>query len=282
MTEFPVAGPNADDSTAPVHPSTDFEPPRAVTRPASSVPWNLGDLGWFLLFFVAIYLFVGVGAGVGYALLQDWSGWELKPEKVFRNTFVVLGFQVLIHTLLFSFIYRRTVAGYGCPFWASLQMKRLAPRLTRISLLGGALLAVGVRYAPTLLPDKETFPLQELFTSVEAAYAVSVFAITLAPFMEELIFRGFMFPILQTRWGIRAAVIGTAFLFTLIHVPQYWEAWNHLLFLAVVSLALSMVRGWTGTLVPSILMHTSYNLVMTLFLYDETQRFQQLAVLCGS
>ena len=280
MTDFPVAGPNSDDSTAPFHPSTDFEPLQAAARPSS--PWNLRDLGWFLIFFLATYFFVGFGAWFGYAFLQDRSGWELNPEEVFRNTFVVLGFQIFIHTLLFSFIYRRTVTGYCRPFWASLQMKRLAPKLAQIFLLSGALLAVGVRYAPNLLPDKETFPLQELFTSVAAAYAVSVFAITLAPFMEELIFRGFMFSILQTRWGIQGAVIGTAFLFTLIHVPQYWEAWNHLLFLTVVSLALSMVRGWTGTLVPSILMHISYNLVMILFLYDETQRFQQLGVLCRS
>ena len=132
------------------------------------------------------------------------------------------------------------------------------------------------------VPDKETFPLQDLFTSPGAAFAIAMFAVTLAPFMEELIFRGFIFAILEKTFGVTTAVVTSATLFALSHVPEYWGAWNHVLLVSLVGLVLSLTRARTGSVTPSIVMHTAYNFVLVIILYFETDKFQKLAVTFGN
>ena len=243
--------------------------------------WRLWDLFAFLIFFVASILMVQAVAWFGYGLLKSRLGWELPTELVFQNAFVVLGLQVISLLLLFGYIFLVTVVVYHRPFWASLRLRRPASRVIRLSLLAGLGLAFAVYFAPTILPDKDTFPFQELFSSPESGFAMAVFSITLAPFMEELIFRGFIFAIMEARLGIPAAVVTSAVLFGLIHVPQYWGAWNHVLLVSLVGLTLSLTRARTGSLTPSIIMHTAYNFVLFTFLYFETDGFQNLAVALG-
>ena len=54
-----------------------------------------------------------------------------------------------------------------------------------------------IQKMPPLLPDRDDFPLTRLFTSPQAGYAIAAFAILIAPFMEELVFRGVLFSFFQ-------------------------------------------------------------------------------------
>ena len=251
--------------------------PEMTLQPA----WKVRDLFAYLIFAPMSFLLIQAVAWFGYGLLGSRLGLNLPAELVFRSAYVVLGIQAVFHLLQFGFFYLFIVGAYGCPFWASLRLRRPASRVIRLSLLAGLGLALGVRLAPTLVPDKDTFPLQDLFTSPGAALAIATFAVTLAPFMEELIFRGFIFAILEKTFGVTTAVVASAALFALSHVPEYWGAWNHVLLVSLVGLTLSLTRARTGSLTPSIIMHTAYNLVLVTILYFETDGFQNLAVALG-
>ncbi len=49
-------------------------------------------------------------------------------------------------------------------------------------------------------------------------FALAAVAVLLAPALEELLFRGLLLAAVKRRLGVRAAVVGTALLFALIHV----------------------------------------------------------------
>ncbi len=146
-------------------------------------------------------------------------------------------------------------------------------------MAGGIALALVAEHMPTLVPDKDMFPLQELFSSTAAAYALAVFAVVVAPFMEELIFRGVLFNVFERQVGLGFATAITALLFAGFHVPEYWGAWNHLLLVSLAGGVFSLARGITGSLAPSVLIHLGYNASVMTALFFETHHFHSWGAL---
>jgi len=142
-------------------------------------------------------------------------------------------------------------------------------------VLLGAALSLGIEFAPTLLPDKNKFPLVQLFSSPAAAYALALFAILIAPPIEELLFRGVLFAFFE-RLGIRFAVAATALLFAGLHLQEYQGAWNHELLILIVGLVFSLARALTGSLAPSIVLHMSYNATQMVVLFLASDHFRSI------
>ena len=117
-----------------------------------------------------------------------------------------------------------------------------------------------------LRPDTQGFPLEKLFDSRTASYAIGAFAVRMAPLVEELVFGGLLFAIFERAVGLRFAVVTTAVLFAGLHIPEYWHAWNHMFMILLVGMVFSLARGLTGSLTPSIMLHIGYNfLIMSAF-----------------
>lgn len=260
------------------------EPPEANAPPevsatveaAAPSPWSLRDLGFFLAFGTLALLLSNFLALAGYVALQPLVGWRTRPEALRDNPFFVLTFQSIFHGLVLGYVYFLVVVGYRRPFWTTLNWRMLTLRQILRFSLGGILLGFAIRFAPTLLPDREGFPLERLFSSPGAAYAVAAFAVLIAPFMEELIFRGVLFSFFERQVGIRFAIVTTAVLFAGLHIPEYWGAWNHVFLIFVVGVVFSLARGLTGSLVASFVLHLAYNATLMAGLYVETQRFRVL------
>ena len=83
--------------------------------------------------------------------------------------------------------------------------------------------------------------------------------VTVAPLVEETIFRGYIYPGLARSWGIPASVIVTGTLFGLMHAPQLWGGWLQIALLILVGIAFTYARAATRTVVTSYLLHVSYN-----------------------
>ena len=80
-------------------------------------------------------------------------------------------------------------------------------------------------------------------------------------------------------------IAATALLFAGLHVPEYWGARNHVLLIMVVTLALSLARGLSGSLAPSVVLHLSCNLSLMIALFFASGHFhtiQSFAFFCKS
>ncbi|MFZ3212286.1 MAG: type II CAAX endopeptidase family protein [Terriglobales bacterium] len=143
-------------------------------------------------------------------------------------------------------------------------------------LLGGMALAVVVQLASALLPIPKTLPIDRFFQSRSVAYIMSLFGISMAPLVEELFFRGFLYPVLARRLGITLGVVLTAFGFALVHASQLASAWAPLLVLFMVGLVFTLVRVVTRNVAPGFLMHVGYNFMLFAMLYIATDHFRHM------
>jgi len=273
------------DETQPQIPPQDAPPPPESTlTPAQGPvprPWGLRDLLLFIAF-VPVGLFAAnLLVSLGYALLRPTLHWHLTKQQLSSNPFFLLALQTVFYGLMLAFIYFLVTVERWQPFWATLRWRRITIRQALGCLAGGALMTVAIALLPPVLPDSTRFPLESLFNSRAAAYAIGAFAILVAPFVEEVIFRGILFAIFEQQVGLRFAILITAILFGGLHVPEYWGAWNHMLLIFFVGLVFSLARGKSGSLAPSVFLHVGYNASMMIALFLSTQHFRNLTALPG-
>jgi membrane protease YdiL (CAAX protease family) len=241
--------------------------------------WGWRDLAVFLPFAFISLLAANLLIVASYVAAKSLAGQHVDPKAVQNDPLFLLTLQLVFYALLFGFLYLLVVAHHRQPFWSSFKWRKPTGRQFYGYMLGGFFMALGVQFAPTLLPDKQDFPLEQMFTSPQVALALGAFATLVAPFMEELIFRGFLFSIFERQIGMLFAVIATAVLFAALHIPEYRGAWNHLLLIFLVGVVFSLARGLSGSLTPSVVLHFAYNFSLMTGLFFETQHFHKLGLM---
>ena len=108
-------------------------------------------------------------------------------------------------------------------------------------------------------PETENELIRILKSSRTAVFVVAFMATFTAPLVEEVIYRGVLYSPLQRSIGIPAAVIAVTLIFSLVHVPQYYESPQTIVLLTLLSLILTLLRVFSGSLLPPIIFHTMVN-----------------------
>ena len=185
---------------------------------------------------------------------------------VFLQIFSILPTHLLMFALVWAFVTR-----FGRrPFLASLGWGwsgRL--RLWRSVGLGVALFATATTLAKLLGAEKSTTLEQLINSSLAARYMIAALAVFTAPFVEEFVYRGVLYSALQRTIGVKGAVIFVLGLFTLIHVPQYWPNIGVIAAVGLLSIVLTVVRAYSGRLLPCIVIHLVFNLIQAVLLVLE-------------
>ena len=271
------------DETQPQTPPQDVPPPLesalADARESLPKPWGLRDFFLFIAFVPIGLLAANILVLLGYALLQPTLHWRLAKQQLSTDPFFLLALQTVFYGLMLAYIYFLVTVGHRQPFWPTLRWRRITVWQALGCLAGGTLMTVAIALFPPVLPDATKFPLESLFNSRAAAYAIGAFAILVAPVMEEMIFRGILFAIFESQVGLRFAILITAILFGGLHVPEYWGAWNHMFLIFLVGLVFSLARGKSGSLAPSVFLHVGYNASMMIILFLSTEHFRNLNAL---
>jgi uncharacterized protein len=105
-------------------------------------------------------------------------------------------------------------------------------------------------------PDQLTDPFVDALTSDSRALQISVAlcAVVAAPVLEELFYRGALFSPQRRRSSALTVIVVTGVLFALAHLtPQ------KLLPLALLGVALGVLRAASGSILPCVLMHATFN-----------------------
>jgi membrane protease YdiL (CAAX protease family) len=158
----------------------------------------------------------------------------------------------------------------------------------RVTILACFALAGLSKYPVIFFPGPETDFEKGFFRSVAKTSMMTFVAVATAPLIEELVFRGILYPALRrlllkhklgrreigsirlrklTQEGVSlAAVLAIAVvtgLFTLVHVEQYSStgspSWGMILSVALSGLFLTSLRAYTKSLLPSYVMHLILN-----------------------
>jgi hypothetical protein len=188
-------------------------------------------------------------------------------------------------------------------FFAGIQWNGATALRLRWRLFGaGALCFLLAMLDEILLPSPAKAPIDEMFRSPGAAWLMLAFGITVAPFFEEIFFRGFLLPALATAWdwaiergtgkpalpldehghpqwsafAMAAASIFTSIPFAAMHADQQGYALGPFVLLFAISLLLCAVRLCTRSLAASVLVHASYNFLLFSLMFLGTGGFRHL------
>jgi membrane protease YdiL (CAAX protease family) len=163
---------------------------------------------------------------------------------------------------------------YRAGFWSAIRWNW--PR-SQWKLLGlGVLVLLAVSLLGRFLPMPKSTPFEDFFARPRDAYFLSVFAITLGPLMEEIFFRGFLYPVLARRLGVGWGIFFTALPFGLMHMFQYGYAWGIVLLIFLMGVVCTAVRARTGSVAASFLVHVGYNTTDMLLLAIATGGFRHM------
>jgi uncharacterized protein len=158
------------------------------------------------------------------------------------------------------------------------------------ALAGGAVLGLGSQVASSFLGRwiPKTLPIDQYFRDAASAYMLAAFGIFVAPVVEELFFRGFLYPALARLFNrfffptfdvavsSALSIIVTAAAFSLLHEGQLAHAWVPLLVLFSVGMVLTLVRARTDSVATCVLVHMGYNGVLFGMLFFFTDGFRHL------
>lgn len=161
---------------------------------------------------------------------------------------------------------------------------------------------VGAIVDELLIPGPANTPIDQTFRMPGAVWLLFAFGVTLAPLIEEIAYRGFLLPSLCTaydwmveqftrskprplgengfpQWSLRAMAVGsvlTSIPFALMHGEQTAYSMGPFLLLVAISLVLCWVRLAVRSLAASVVVHSSYNLLLFTLMFFGTSGFRHL------
>ena len=81
-------------------------------------------------------------------------------------------------------------------------------------------LSLVLQFLGHFVPVPKDLPMDRLFRTSFDAWILAVFGVLIAPLMEELFFRGFLYPVLARRLGYILSIVLTGLRFALVHAQQ--------------------------------------------------------------
>jgi membrane protease YdiL (CAAX protease family) len=231
-----------------------------VTVPASSEKpvWN----GWDVLLiavltFVVVELLQFAFAKAAQLLWYPRLNLGEAAQRVQDRPILLIILQFMVYVPVAALMIAWVEGKYHVSFWQSIHWNW--PRSAwKLLALGGILLLV-LNALENVLPMPKATPFEKLFDRPLDSYLLAFIAIALAPLMEELFFRGLLYPVLARRLGAAWAVILSALPFALLHLPQYGYAWAIVLMIFIVGVVCGVVRATTRSVAASVLVHVGYN-----------------------
>jgi membrane protease YdiL (CAAX protease family) len=193
--------------------------------------------------------------GLGVVKAAFWI-FQLHPAV---KTWELLANQLAFYALLSGALSALFRVQYDRPFWRSLGW--VAPRLPLFSVVtGGVALALALMLLAALIRTPPIDgPLTKLLQDPTSLILLAIFGSTVAPVCEELLFRGFLQPLLVRSLGAVAGIVATALPFGLLHFQEYGNSWRHVLLVSLSGVAFGWMRQITGSTKAAAAMHASFN-----------------------
>jgi membrane protease YdiL (CAAX protease family) len=252
------SGPQSEPLLTPEHFASAMEA-GALPPDDLRVPWGWGNL----LLFVFMYFVLGFFLVLGFAAFGVKPGaMQNYPAK---NGLLLVLSQALLSLALLGYLAAEMNYHFGLSFWRAIGWKPLETgRARRVYgygryLLGGFLFSVVIQLASATVGTRAKLPIEDLFQDRRTAILLMLMAITIAPVVEETIFRGYFYPVIARTFGVGSSIIITGTLFGILHAPQLWGGWGQIALLIAVGIFFTYMRAKTGTVVVSYLLHVGYN-----------------------
>ncbi len=272
-------------------------------EPPARPPVRIPHFGHFcLLVLLALISLVGAAVLLRVALQYHLYGISTMQQAM-GEIHYTLGTEAVLYLFTFGLSLLIFPLFWHKSLMAGLQWNGATALRLRKRLAGAAFICFLIALLNSaVLPGPANTPIEKIFRAPGAAWLLFAFGITLAPFFEEMFFRGFLLPALCTaydwfaektageihkpldenghpQWSLPAMVIGsiaTSLPFAAMHAAQTGYSLGPFLLLVGVSLVLCSVRLWTRSLAASVTVHACYNFLLFALMMLGTDGFRHL------
>ncbi len=226
-----------------------------------------GVLGLTLLLFIGPQILLGLGLAIVESYNPGFVGRVLSDADVGAN-FILYGSLELLTLFMLSLVLR-----FRKQSWASLGLKRqglaklwmVIPAYFIYLFMTVSLIVIAGIFLDSSVLDQEQDLGYENATQAWELGAAFLALVVIAPFVEELLFRGFLFKSLRQNIALWAAVFISAALFGLAHLQI-----NVGLDTFALAIMLALLLEKTGNLFISVGLHSLKNAVAFTFLFGES------------
>jgi hypothetical protein len=235
---------------APEPESDPNRPPWSLS--AAIVVWGLFTLSIVIVPTIALFIWAQVTGVPPHRFVEEI---QKNPEAGLVGIAATLGAHILMTMVAWGLV----TSGWTRRFsptvgWSWHPRFKLRHASATVVLLYGLTFLLSY-----VLPTAKTQFDELLEISHAIRLVVAGLAVVTAPFIEELIYRGILYPAIHAKLGPIAAVGVVSGLFALVHVPQYSSSMLILVALLLLSFVLTAVRAVTGRLLPCYVIHLLYN-----------------------
>lgn len=231
-------------------------------KDSTPCPWSLIDVA-FVVVLMALFLMkdpLGVGSEIIKFLRLHFFIFTRDPRLLYHLS-------IYISTIIFKILFITFV-------FISVKLHRASIRDTVIS--GGTIprswhiylplyvgLSIVFRIIAMSNPLVPNLPFRSVLTEATViGNTVAIFSILfVAPLLEEISFRGFLYPALNKYIGMYPSICVTSIFFTLAHYPQIKNSFIFASILLILSVIITYARAKTGSTIVAIILHFIYNFV---------------------
>jgi uncharacterized protein len=202
----------------------------------------------------------------------------LDAKELAGNAFFVIPLQVAAYLMLVVFMAFLVWIRHNQSLGKAVRWNTPPARFAWAAIGAGVVLGLCSELASGLLQrwTPKSLPIDEYFRTASAGYLLAGFGVLIAPLVEELFFRGFLFPAVARWTGTATAVLITAAGFAALHGAQLAYAWAPMLVLFSIGAILTIVRARTGSVATCVIVHLGYNLTLFIMLFIGTDRFRHM------
>ncbi len=182
----------------PVEPAV--SPPAVVINPgAENPPWSGLDLLIVgLVLVAALFLFTSIAFVI---VLHSPLSHGMSAAQLGKNPgpLVIVPSMTLAYVAMLVAMYGLVTRHQQRSFWQTVGWHWPGNLGWLGFLSAGAFLAVALGELSRLLPIPKSLPMDQFFQNRQGAYLMMIFGVAVAPLAEEMLFRGFLYPVLD-RW----------------------------------------------------------------------------------
>ncbi len=232
---------------------------RTKRRAVVAVPWTLVDVAEA----VVVLTFLMVCLSIGTAVIRSLIAPAGQSETI-DALLVAVSYALACAGAIALMIYR---IGFTRPYWQLLGVRLhniprqlgqgVAGYAVFIGLLFVALLVLRLLGLDAFLPLAKAPT--ELLTEARSPATLAIYLVVvavIAPVVEEIIFRGFVYPGLRRIMPVAPAALGSALIFAGVHVSA---PVGGLVVIVLVGVVLACLYERTGSILPSMVAHSMYN-----------------------
>jgi hypothetical protein len=269
-------------------------PPIVIELPKTEI--DLLDVIFILLALAVISIFWGVIAAVIY--MAAHHGKPVDAKTMGTNVFFILPVEFVVYAAVLGFMAFLAWVRHRRSLLDAVGWNNPDGKLATVAVFTGLGLAFVSSLTSILLNRwiPKSLPMSELFKDRPSAFLLAGFAVLVAPLMEEMFFRGVLYPalarsissvismlfrgdvylVLARSTGSVISILITSVAFTALHASQLGYSWAALLPIFIVGTTLTIMRAVKKSLAACVLIHMTYNFLLMVVAFIGSHGFRDM------